>query len=268
MGLDTVAPLHLHARSFGHGPEPALALHCSLAHSGAWRGVAGALAEDMTVTALDLPSHGRSPDWDGQGDITDATVAAVRPFLGRPMHLIGHSYGGVIALRLAVQYPHLVKSVSLFEPVLMAVAREDGPEQAAWNAALMQTVMTEIAAGHPDRAARAFMRVWGDGRRWDDLPEDLRAGATRRITVIRDSEPSLGHDNWGLIPRLGEIQAPLVLMDGAESPALMKVVQDGIAARVHGARRKTFEGLAHMGPITHPKTVAAEILQNVRRAEG
>jgi pimeloyl-ACP methyl ester carboxylesterase len=266
MGLDGAAPLALHSREFGKGPRRALALHCSLAHSGAWKGVAAELEDELTITALDLPGHGRSPDWDHAGDLTAATFEAVLPFLDQPMDLIGHSYGGVIALKLAMARPDLVRSLSLFEPVLMAVAKEDLPEEWEWNRRHMAEVNGHIAAGDPAMGARLFMRVWGDGRKWDDLPEELRQGSTRRIGSIGASQPAISEDNGGVVPRLSEIDAPAVVMDGAESPALMHVVQDGIAARLRNARRVTFDGMAHMGPVTHPKSVAAEIRATLQQA--
>ncbi len=266
MSLDTPATLPLHSRIFGHGPEQALALHCSLAHSGAWKGIAGALDDELSIQALDLPSHGRSPDWDGTGDLTEASLKAVLPYLDRPMHLIGHSYGGVLALMLALERPEYVKSISVYEPVLMAVANEDAPELGDWNREHMREVNGHIKAGDPAMAARLFMRVWGDGRRWDDLPAELREGSTRRITFIGDSQPAIMEDNQGVVARLGNIKAPLLVMDGGESPELMHIVQEGIAARVEGAVHRRFEGQAHMGPVTNPKDVAAEILSNIRRA--
>lgn len=217
------------------------------------------LDHDLTITALDLPGHGQSPDWDGVGDLTDAVVEEVLPFLSEPVDLIGHSYGGVVALGLAIEYPEKVRSLSLFEPVLMAIAREDGPEEFAWNEQLMARVDAELAQGDPEAAARIFMRVWGDGRRWADLPLELREGSARRIGFIGQSRPAIDNDNRGLIPRLGEVSVPAVVIDGAHSPPLMKVVQDGIARRLGNARRITIDGAAHMGPITHPQLMAFEI---------
>lgn len=253
------APLSLFARDYGHGPRKALALHCTLAHSGAWKRLASVLSDDLTITALDLPGHGRSPDWDGSGDLTDTVVDAILPFLQEPVDLIGHSYGAVVALRLAIEHPEKVRSLSLFEPVWVAIARLDGPAEAAWNDAHMAEIEAAIDKGDPETAARMFMRVWGDGRRWADLPAELREGSTRRISFLSGSHSAIDGDNRGLIPRLGQITVPSVVMDGSASPALIKVVQDGIARRLGRSRRVTFNGVAHMGPITHPQLVAEEI---------
>ena len=262
----TTAPLALFSREFGTGPRKALALHCSLAHSGAWRGVAEQLGEALTITALDLPGHGKSAPWSGQGDLTQETLDAVLPFVTEPVDLIGHSFGGVLSLLIALHRPEMVRSLSLFEPVLMAIAREDAPDQHQWNRNHMAEVDAHIEAGDPAMGARLFLRVWGDGRPWDALPEELRKAATRLIPFIGASQPALAEDNAGIIPRLGEIDVPCVLMDGGQSPALMHVVQDGLAARLPRARRVTFADAGHMGPITHAAEVAAEIRKTLAEA--
>ena len=56
-------------RQNGAGARQVFALHCTMAHAGAWRGLAGALSDDVTITAIDMCRHGISPDWDGQGEL-------------------------------------------------------------------------------------------------------------------------------------------------------------------------------------------------------
>lgn len=56
----TELPQGIFARSFGEGPRPLLAVHCSLAHSGAWRGLAAAMEREVTLTGFDMLNHGRS----------------------------------------------------------------------------------------------------------------------------------------------------------------------------------------------------------------
>jgi len=129
----------LHLRMFGTGPRPVLALHCSLAHGGAWTAVAARLP-GCRLLAPDLPGHGLSPDWAGPGDYHDATTRAVGSLLGAlaqdgPVDLLGHSFGATVALRLALQRPELVRSLMLVEPVLFAAARAAGaPEYLPWQA--------------------------------------------------------------------------------------------------------------------------------------
>ncbi len=97
-------PLHL--RVLGEGARPVLALHCSLAHGGAWAGVAGKLP-GRRLLAPDLPGHGKSPDWADPGDYHDAATRAVLAILEAaardgPVDVMGHSFGATVALRLGL----------------------------------------------------------------------------------------------------------------------------------------------------------------------
>jgi lipase len=61
-------------RVWGEGnARPVLALHCSLAHAGAWSGVAQRLP-GVALTAFDQPGHGRAEPWDGQSDLHGLTT--------------------------------------------------------------------------------------------------------------------------------------------------------------------------------------------------
>ena len=117
----------VHVRTLGAGARKVLALHCTIAHSGAWSGLAVALGDQATLIATDMLSHGRSPDWGGQGDFFDLTTALSRAQLSEPMDVIGHSFGAMVALRLAIEYPDLVR---LFQR--LAVEARKGKER--WRA--------------------------------------------------------------------------------------------------------------------------------------
>jgi pimeloyl-ACP methyl ester carboxylesterase len=90
----------------GGSGEPALLLHCGLAHSGAWGPLMARLGDRLAMRALDLPGHGGT-DWDPSRDIQDQAVEDARAMLADtgPAHLVGHSFGGTVALRVGVEAP-------------------------------------------------------------------------------------------------------------------------------------------------------------------
>ncbi|MCB8882355.1 alpha/beta fold hydrolase [Acidisoma cellulosilytica] len=78
-----------------------------------------ALAANATVYAIDLPGHGLSPaqDFGGldrQAAVVIAAILALSP--KAPVHIVGHSMGGAIALRAASLRPDLVRALSLIAP--------------------------------------------------------------------------------------------------------------------------------------------------------
>ncbi|MFO1024440.1 MAG: acetoin dehydrogenase dihydrolipoyllysine-residue acetyltransferase subunit [Acetobacteraceae bacterium] len=115
----TVAGHRLRYLDLGTGNPPALLLHGFGADLSSWMFVQPGLAAERRVIALDLPGHGGSGRDVGGGDIdTFANVVAafISEVVGQPVHLVGHSMGGGIALALAHRRPDVVKTLTLVAP--------------------------------------------------------------------------------------------------------------------------------------------------------
>jgi pimeloyl-ACP methyl ester carboxylesterase len=251
-------------RVFGHGSRPALAIHCSLAHSGAWAGVADRLGERVTLTAFDLPGHGKSAEWDGDDFLTEATLIA-SSFVDGPVDLIGHSFGAVVALRLAIAQPETVRTLTLIEPVLFAAAR--GFQEWDEHAALMADFDAALADGRTTAAAAEFTRIWGTGVRWEDMNAESRSGLVERIGLIAAGDPALFEDSGGILlpDALESLAMPVLLIRGDRSPAIIERIAEEIAARLPDVGVATVPGAGHMAPITHPDEVAGLIGVNLDR---
>ncbi len=262
--------LETYSRSFGHGPRQALAIHCSLAHSGAWRGVAEALKDDLTLVAYDLPSHGKSADWDGQGNVHDVATDMGRALLTEPMDIIGHSFGATVGLRLAIENPELVRSLTMIEPVYFAAAVVDDPDRVAAADRNSHGFNAALERGDRMEAARIFNTGWGDGSGWDATPEKLRQYMADRIHFVPASQPFLRDDSAGLLaPGMFDRAAmPVLLMQGATSGDMADAINTSLAKRLPDVTRVSIAGAGHMAPLTHPKPVAEEIRSFLNRAAG
>ncbi len=250
-------------RRLGEGARPALALHCNLGHSGAFRGIGAALADLVTIDAPDMPGHGRSAGYE-PGTLTGQQMLdAVVDRLDGPVDVIGHSYGGLLALRLAIERPDLVMSLSLFEPVAMLAAKDTAPEEVANNDTFMGQVIALSEAGEDEAAVRMFVEEWGDGTPWEHLPVETRETFTRQVPVVVASQQDVLGDIGGVMPRLDQVSVPCLVMDGAQSPKIIKHACDGVARMVQDGRRVTFAGAGHMGAISHSAEVAAEIRKTI-----
>ncbi|AXX98802.1 alpha/beta fold hydrolase [Profundibacter amoris] len=249
----------VYMQHWGRGDQRALLLHCSLASSDAWRGVAGHLADDLSMSGIDFPGHGRSRDWDRQGDYhavcRDAAVGA----LEEPVHLIGHSLGATVALRLAVERPELVRALVLIEPVFFAAAK--GLDAYAVFEEAVAPFAEAIEAGRNEDAARMFTDLWGTGAAWQDLPAALRQSFVDRIGLIPATEGALYHDNAGVVAdgKIEAITCPVLLIEGDQSPAIINAINGALAERLPDATRVSIKGAGHMVPITHAKEVAQAI---------
>ncbi len=246
-------------RTYGTGPVQALALHCALGHSGAWAGLAAKLP-GLTITALDLLGHGRSADWDGVSDY-HATATAMAVDLaertGTPLVLIGHSLGGTVALRMALERPGIAARLVLIEPVLFIAA---DPQALAAHMA-QHAAFAASLAGDRARAAALFQEIWGNGQPFADAPESQRRYITERIHLIDAPAPALNEDRAGMLApgRLEGLRAPVLLLRGDRSPEVVEAIGTQLSRRLPDAEQAVIAGAGHMLPITHPADCAARI---------
>ncbi len=242
------------------GARPVLALHCSLAHSGAWNGLAERLAR-VTLTATDQIGHGKAAPWDGvqdlHGQATEASILmAERLGQGQPIDLMGHSFGATVALRLALTRPDLVRSLTLIEPVIFAAARAQ-PAYASFRARHLEFARL-IKLGQREAALRQFHSDWGTGDTLESLPDRTRSYMLDRIHLIEAQNPVLLDDAASML-RPGGLEGltvPVLLVEGAKSPPIIAAVHKDLAHRLPQVQRLTVAGAGHMVSITHAGVLA------------
>ncbi len=251
------------------GARPVLALHCSLAHSGAWSGLVDHLS-GVTVTALDQPGHGRAADWDGITDLHGLTAQisiemAETVGMGAPIDVIGHSFGATVALRIALERPDLVRSLVLIEPPLFAAARAAGSTGFAPFREQHLLVAQALSEGRREDAAAMFHAAWGNEADFASLPARQQHYMIDRIHFIAAQNPFLLEDTAGLLRFMGleSIGVPVLMVEGAASPAIVRAVQDELARRLPQVARLVVPGAGHMVPISHPGLVAEAVMAHL-----
>src|SRR5215467_2435551 len=155
-------------------------IHSSASTSGQWRPLIERLADRFRVIAVDLYGSGKTAAWphDQPMRLNDelALLSSVFRAAGDRFHLIGHSYGGAIALKVALADPKRVRCLVLYEPVLFSLLVADSPESAAAREilALRDDTIRFVDQGNLNLAAQRFVDYWmGDGT-WVATPEPRR----------------------------------------------------------------------------------------------
>ena len=249
--------------TLGSGARRVLALHCTMAHGGAWSGLAKHIGEAVTLVAPDMPSHGTSADWDEVSDFSDTVYQASLGVMDAgPMDVIGHSFGAATALRIAAFNPERVRSLTVFEPVFFAAALRRDPASLAAHAEDAKPYVAAITARDYPLAARLFNRMWSaGGPKWDDLPTRTRAAMARAIHVVPDTERFLFEDAAGLLApgALDALEVPTLVMRGEMAHPAIVATNDGLADLIPGAEQSVIAGAGHMAPISHPAEVAAAL---------
>jgi pimeloyl-ACP methyl ester carboxylesterase len=105
-----------------NGQATVICLHSSASSGGQWAALRAQLEPEVRVLTPDFHGHGAGPAWRGvDKDIVAfdaARIARLAESVPGGVHMVGHSYGGAIALRVALYHPESVTSVSVYEPVV------------------------------------------------------------------------------------------------------------------------------------------------------
>lgn len=251
-------------RHWDGGPGRALMVHCALAHSGAWKGVAGFLSASHECRAFDLPGHGRSGAWDGQGIYQDTVCQQMREMIAdweAPVDLVGHSFGATACLRIAATSPELVRRLVLVEPVFFTAAARADPVYAEAERARPNAVRDGFEAKDYRAAAISFLRDWGVGQPWEAMTPDQQdlfveqMKLVEAIFVTNNGDPD-GMLADGLVARLAH---PTLLIDGGASPEASHRIVMALDDLIPVSRVESVPGAGHMVPITHAAQVGPMI---------
>ncbi len=242
----------------GSGPAVVL-LHSSLGSKSQWRGLAERLARSHRTLSIDLLGYGDAP---APGDYAafslDTEVHRVLALVaqrlrpGERFQLVGHSYGGGVALRLAHAAPQRIASLALFEPTAFHLVPE-GDAAIAEVRALADSLTPTEDIDERMRQTERFMEFWNGIGSFAALPDARRNGLARVMPKARYDFRAL-LDDPQRAPALARLRVPTCLIVGRSSPAC--------ARRVAAVLEETLPIVqthhvptGHMGPLTHPELV-------------
>jgi pimeloyl-ACP methyl ester carboxylesterase len=239
-------------------------VHSSASSSGQWRSLMDALSDRYRVVAMDLYGYGKSPAWPGARELLlDDEVALMAPILKNAgkFHLIGHSYGGLIALKLALDDPARIASLTLYEPTcFFLLFVNDSNDQAGREILAIRDETNHLVdIGDLDLAAERFFDYWMGPGAWSKTPEASRSSIVKRMKKVR-SEWTTAFDKPLPSARISALPMSVLLLTGARSTAAAR----GVVRLLHGllpqAKVVELPGLGHMGPVTHPEKVNPAIV--------
>jgi len=241
-----------------------IALHSSAASGRQWQALAARLDSRAQVIGPDLAGHGTGRGWrDDAASIVETDVARVAQLAaGTPggVHLVGHSYGGAIAMRVALAFPGRVRSLAVYEPVLFRLLGDvygrRGPSAGVLDVA--GAIRRDMRAGLVERAAARFVDFWSGAGTWASMPRERRVAVTLRMPAVAAQFPALWHDPVGLADYRA-LDLPVLLMCGASSPIAPRRIVELLSTAMPQAELQPMSAMAHLGPITHPNTVAQRI---------
>ena len=248
---------------------PVIALHCSGAGASEWYSLAEALGDDYELLAPEHYGSASNGAWTGEHAFTLADDAARAIALidasQSKVHLVGHSYGGGVALHVALARPSQIASMVLYEPSAFHLLRqlgEPGAEAFSEIAGVARQVADGVLTGDYRRALAGFVNYWSGIGTW----ERMRPAAQRALicwapkgpldfhALIEDPTPASAYR---------ALKCPALIMRGEHALKPSRIIAERLTELLPDSGLLVIDGAGHMGPFTHAAKVAALIARHI-----
>jgi pimeloyl-ACP methyl ester carboxylesterase len=248
-------------------------LHASASAARQWDALARTLTGIFDVHAIDLHGHGARAPWPADMPLTLGDEAAlIEPLLQRSrngVHLVGHSYGGAVAIEAARRHPQAVKSLVVYEPVLFGLLFGDVASRAEAQLvrALAASLHEVIEQQRNDAAAECFVDFWSGAGAWSQLPAPRQAAVAARMpSVARHFDAVFAAADPR--PVLARAALPILCLAGAHTVPPTRRIAELLQAALPRAEHIALRAAGHMGPLTHGAAVNAVITDFLLRQVG
>lgn len=254
-------------------PAPVIALHCSGAGAAQWRQLGAVLDSRYGLITPEHYGCDSVGPWSGEHAFTLADEAArTIGIIDRSdckVHLVGHSYGGGVALRAALERPNRIASLTLYEPSAFHLLKAMGARGAVALAEI-QAVAARIADGVVTGDYRggvsSFVDYWGGPGAWAALRPSVQAALIRWTpkapldfrALIDEAEPASAY---------ADLRFPALIMRGENAPGPTRLIADALPTLMPSARLVVIPGAGHMGPLTHAPDVNAVIERHITESQ-
>ncbi|MDO3385872.1 alpha/beta hydrolase [Gilvimarinus sp. SDUM040013] len=235
-----------------------------------WQELMPALAEHYRVVAFDLPGFGRSDTPAGKYSPSNY-AAAIQAILQQAgidrFHLMGHSMGGAVALRLATRYPNSVKRLVLMSAAgILERSTFAGHAAALPLEAGMLSYFDALPKSLQSGISGVVRDIGGDLLRWDALPDpaallnksDVVWAATLRGQPNINAALALVEEDYS--GDLTALDVSTLILWGEEDPVTPLRTGYLLQGQIPNARLVLYPGVGHM-PLWHPSKVLPDIKQ-------
>lgn len=245
-------------------------LHSSASSSAQWRELIGQLSERYRVIAPDLHGYGRTSAWAGRGSFRlEHEAKLVEALIGRagaPAHLVGHSFGGAVALHVARTRPDLLSSLTVIEPVAFHLLRQHDVVALVQIMAVANSVANALACGDYFAGMQRFVDYWSGPGAWEAIPAEKRSGLAARLAkVALDFEATLNEP--AALAQFRDMAVPTLVVQGTQSPGPTRSICRLLMQALPDAESAAIEGAGHMAPTTHPGPVNHLIASRLKALE-
>jgi pimeloyl-ACP methyl ester carboxylesterase len=272
--------VELHYQERGQG-MPVVFVHGSLSDGSYWHDQLAPFAEAgfraiAYSRRYNFPNRNKPrPGYSAVVDADDLAALVQKLHLGK-VDVVGHSYGALTALFLAVKRPELVRKLVLCEaPAVSLLAHLPGDQSAIGRTTLadiqermVKPMQAAFRRGDDDAGLRAFMGyVMRDPHAWDKMSESARE---ETLKDVREWDVMMTRGE--LFPKLDpqavrNIRAPVLLLSGEKSYPFLGLIDEELARLLPNNRRIILPGATHRMWFEQPDECRKDVLEFLQGAK-
>ena len=232
-----------------------------------WRPIAAMLQDGFRTAAVNPSGYGDTEPFAAPAPMTlrdeaallAAVIRAEEPkSRSRTAHIVGHSYGGTIALVLALAWPGLVGRLTLLEPAPYVLLRQAGETALAEEIETQNRRFVSIvrAGGRNAEAMERYIDYFNNRPGyWRSMDDRAQAKMLALAECLADGLDAVGRLDMRCAD-LASIAVPVTVIRGGATDPLHARLSELVAQSIPGATLIDLPGAGHMMTLTHGAEIA------------
>lgn len=243
---------------------PLLFLHGSMSTSAAWRGITNALNLKYRAISVDLWGYGKSDDWNENWPVDLSSevdlIENLASSFDQPVHLVGHSHGGTLALEVAKRGRVDLQSLCLFEATPFNILYTHGDVKVFEELENMFLEYFEAVSKNEPHAVRRVIDYWDGRGAYDAMPENIKSFLNSAVPM-NIVNVKAGFASTANQQDFSQISIPTLTVYGEETAASCKAMTLAICEWLPNAEVEAIPQAGHFLISTHAEE-SAKILDS------
>jgi pimeloyl-ACP methyl ester carboxylesterase len=248
--------------------ETVVFIHGAISDHRVWEEQREAVAQSYHYIVPDLRYHGKGAWADTGGKYSIATHASdlatfIQQLGAGPVHVVGWSQGGSIALTLAVQHPELIRSLFVYEPDFDSIVSDPADlEMLGEEGAGLGPTVAASQAGDQSKGVRVFLD-WIEAKNgvFQSLP------SWRRTLILENSRTLplyFARPPMAITcEQLGQIEVPVTVAKGQQTRPFFDILADTAHSCIPGSQLVTIPNARHLAPGDNPSAFNEAVMSHL-----
>ena len=259
----------LEYETMGNGP-PIVLIHSTASSLHQWKALIDKLEKTFTLISVNLYGYGLTSKWSKEKgpQVLMDQVNLFKPLLKRfdqPISFIGHSYGGSVAMRAALEYQDQIKNLVLLEPNPLFLFDWEKQPTAYLKSRKLGETLKNCHKNHDwERFGEIFLKFWIGDQAWPSMSEKKQKGFLKVI-------PNIYHEAEGIFSEkmclkdFVSIQKKILLVSAKDTNLVSKEIVKLFMEELPKITNVFLPEGGHLAPITFPQTVNSIIYKYLMR---